>query len=454
MGWLGIDRAALLAIGTSVVAATLGPVTAIVVGTHLSPELQGFYYTFGSLSLLQLLAEFGLGHALAQLASHAWPGLRLEAGGRLDGEPEALTTIASLADAAITWCSRAGLLLAAAMVIAGAGMFGGAARVSWLGPWLLFAACLVGNFVLAPVWALLQGCQQVEPYWTYRLVQQVVNALSIWVALWLGAGLWTPGIAGLVGLLWSATFLLWRFPRFVPFLKGSRSLARRGDTWSHLWSLQWRNAVSWITAYFTSQLFVPILFKLASPAEAGRMGMTSTLGSVVLAISSNLVVTKGPHFGTLVARREFSELDRLFRQALAGVIACALAGAVGAIALVVWLNARGYALAERLLPPSSAALYLASVAGASVVVSLATYLRAFRRDPLAPVLGASSLLTLGAALAVAPRHGALGVCAAAMVVSLVVQLPLSALVFRRSREAGLAEGLRDLHSLQGAGGRA
>ena len=40
---------------------------------------------------------------------------------------------------------------------------------------------------------------------------------------------------------------------------------------------QWRIAVSWLCSYFTVQVFIPILFALRGPIEAGQMGMSLSI---------------------------------------------------------------------------------------------------------------------------------------------------------------------------------
>ena len=63
---LGIDRAVFLTLVGRVWGVGAGLVTIFFVTTALSPEQQGYYYTFYSLIALQVFAELGLNYAIVQ----------------------------------------------------------------------------------------------------------------------------------------------------------------------------------------------------------------------------------------------------------------------------------------------------------------------------------------------------------------------------------------------------
>ena len=72
---MGLDRAGLYASCGNIVSLLIGPLTTFLVAMRLSPDEQGFYYTFGSLAMLRTLAELGLGQAIIQFGSHEWAHL-------------------------------------------------------------------------------------------------------------------------------------------------------------------------------------------------------------------------------------------------------------------------------------------------------------------------------------------------------------------------------------------
>src|SRR5579872_4221130 len=79
-----------------------------------------------------------------------------------------------------------------------------------------------------------------------------------------------------------------------------------------VWPFQWRIAVSWFCGYFIFWLFNPVLFAYRGPVEAGQMGMSLSLANAILNIAISWISTKSAPFGTLIARKEYQQLDRIF----------------------------------------------------------------------------------------------------------------------------------------------
>jgi len=431
---LGVDRAVGYAVLGNLTALIVGPVTALLIAWRFSPELQGYYYTFGSLVALQALFDLGLGQSIIQFASHDWSELSLDGHGRIVGNEAARTRLLSLGRLSFRWYGSGAILLFLALGPAGYAFFSGgpATGISWAGPWIALSVGVAAGFTLLPVFSLLQGCNQVPQFWFYRWIQQIVNGFAVWAAILLGAGLWTLPAAAVVGLAWSAFFVLWRYPAFVGFFRSIPSGPR--VRWrTDVWPVQWRIAISWIGAYLTTALFAPILFRLSGPVAAGQMGMTVTLAMVLVAVSSNWVVTKGPRFGVLIARGEYGELDRLFRKSFAESVAVSGLGAFAIGLGIVVLERFHHPLSARLLAPLPAFLLLAGGALSSATLGISIYLRAHKREPLAPVFLFTALAVLALSLVLGGRFGALGITVAYASVLAVVQLPLTIAVFRRRR---------------------
>jgi hypothetical protein len=428
-----LDRAAAYATLTSITPLVFGPVTALLVATRFSPDLQGYYYTFGSLTATVSLLEVGLGQAIVQLASHEWARLRWDLDGRMVGDATSLARLMGLGRQAIKWYGGLAAVAVLAVGPAGSLLFASRAEGIWVWPWTASCLTLAAGLLVLPLFYLLQGCGGVSDFWFYRWIQQIVNGLSLWLAIEAGAGLFTPAVAVAVGLCWSVVFLLSRQRRFVEaFVR--HSTAPDAMSWrAEVWPLQWRVAVTWACTYLTMQLFVPALFRLSGPAAAGRMGLTVTLANVLIALSSSLVMTKGPRFGVLVAQQRYRELDAVFRRAILGCLAAAVIGAGLLWATVLALHALDVPLRARILSPLPAGLLLAASVPISLTVGVSTYLRAHKQEPLAAVLLASSLASLLAAALLGRRWGATGIAGGYLLVLLFFQVPAMLLILHRRR---------------------
>src|SRR5688572_3707561 len=75
-----IDRAVFYVLAGRVWSFASGPITLVLIASQLTPQVQGYYYTFASLVALQGFAELGLGIVIVQFASHEWAFLSLDRG--------------------------------------------------------------------------------------------------------------------------------------------------------------------------------------------------------------------------------------------------------------------------------------------------------------------------------------------------------------------------------------
>jgi hypothetical protein len=427
-----VDRAVAFAVLGNLASLVCGPVTALLIALRFTPEVQGFYYTFGSLTDLQFLVDLGLSQTILFFASHEAAGLRLGPRGRVLGEGAALSRFLHLGRTAFRWYASLAGALSVVLLAAGWGLFSRSPvqGIPWAWPWLVVCLGVGVNFCLLPVWPLLQGCHQVAEYWFYRWIQQLVNAAALWLAILLGTGLWASPWALAAGLVWTGLFLGRKYPEFPRSFR-TEIPGPRLDWWAEVWPVQWRTAVTWLSGTFTTKLFAPLLF-LVSPVLAGQMGMTVTLALVLYGLASNWVVARAPRLAALVARGEYAELDATFFRACTVSVGVALAGCAAAWGLVCLFGALGNPLAQRILPPLPAGLLLLAAVVNTLNTNLATYLRAHKKEPLTAVYLLSTLLTFGLAAALA-RDGAVGVSAAYLGVLTGVQLPLTVWVFVRCR---------------------
>jgi len=201
---------------------------------------------------------------------------------------------------------------------------------------------------------------------------------------------------------------------------------------SEVWPFQWRIALSWLSGYFMAQLFNPVLFAAHGPIVAGRMGMSLSIGSALVAVSFAWMSTKASPFGVMVARRQWGELDALFfrtvRQSFFVLLICCLI----VLTVVVALDHVGHPFSKRLLDPVSFCLLLLSTLINHIIYCEALYLRTHKKEPFLIVSVVVGILTATATLTLAGRFGAVGVSAGYLACCLV-GLVMGTVVFLRKR---------------------
>jgi glycosyltransferase involved in cell wall biosynthesis/O-antigen/teichoic acid export membrane protein len=413
-----------------------GPVLLFLIASHFTRELQGYYYTFRNLLALQVFVELGLGQVILQFASHEWSRLMLDEQGQIVGDRQALSRLVSLGRFAFKWYAFGGAVIAVGLGLGGFVFFSSSPQIGirWGAPW--FVLCLLSGVDLwgLSMWSLLQGCGQVTQVYGFHLVQGLLRSVFVWLAILLGAGLWTAPVESFIGLAWAALFLCGRYRRF--FRAFWTPVAGPSVSWrEEMLPFQWRIALSWLSGYFIYSLFTPMLFKLRGPVAAGQMGMTWALVGVLSTVSATWIYAKAPRFGVLVARKDYAALDRLVWRSGTAAFGVACAGAVLLEGIIYYLNAHHLRLAARLLPPLPAGLFLLATVLMQICTPQSVYLRAHKREPFLALSVVSGLLTGLSTVWLGRHDGATGMGAGYLAVVVAVVLPFCTIIFRRCRAA-------------------
>lgn len=394
--WTGLDRAVLFTTLTQVLRFVTGPVTMILIVTHFSPELQGYYYTFGSVVALQVFLELGFSQNILQFASHEFSKLRLVEGKRLEGEPVALSRLGSLARLAFGYYGVAAVLVFG-LIGLGGHLFlasGGGHGVNWSGPWWIVAAFTSASLVINPAWSLLEGCNQMAAVAGYRFWLTLGAFLVTSLGIVGQAELYSLALAAATSLVLGVIFLFWGWRDFFWQLL---SLPQgESISWSReVWPFQWRIAVSWISGYFIFSLVTPVAFRFAGPVEAGRVGMTFQLVRTVGGVASAWLSTKIPRFGMHVARRDWAGLDSLWRRSTTQTLAVGFAGLLLLFTAIPVAEAVLPGLGGRLAGPGPTAWFSVAVLMNLLVSAMAYELRAFKREPFMAISVLHAALAAG-----------------------------------------------------------
>jgi len=429
-----IDRAVLFAILGKTWSMGAGLVTTLLIAVFFSPELQGYYYTFGSVLAFQVFAELGLGTVLISYASHEWAKLRLDRDGRVAGDRDALSRLTSLGRFALGWYLVAAVVLTLVLAVGGLLFFSKAEDpgFAWKLPWIVLCVTTGLSLCAVPIWALLEGCNQVSHVYGYRVVQYVASSVAAWLAIYFGAGLWVASITAVAGLIVVVAAVGRRYAKFVSAILLAQPKGPRLNWRADIWPMQWRIAVSWIGGYFIFSLFTPVLFHYQGPIVAGRMGMTWVFVGALMAVANAWILPKAPRFGMLIAQHRYAELDRLFWRVTANVLTVTAAGALGIWMLVFSLNQLHHPFAARLLPPATTASMLLATVIVSALLPMSTYLRAHKKEPLMVLSVVSAVLTGIAVIVLGKYYSADGVAIGYLAVMSTVT-PFVALIWYRRR---------------------
>jgi len=427
---IGLDAGVSLAASARLWGVLGAVVTIALVVRNFSSVLQGYYYGFLSLLILQQLFQTGLSFVLQQFASHEWAQLRI-VDGSIVGERSARSRLASLIRLSqrgfgVTTCA-----VLAILVLAGPLLFGGREDpgISWIAPWYILCLVTSLSVLVLPMSAILEGTGHVASSQRAQLVGAVVSSIGGWAAIVTGLGLYS--VAVIVGLRSAVVALLLAKP-YRPFAR-LRLDPSAGSTiaWKELWPLQWRLTLSWLTGIVMYQSMVPLTFQLVGPVAAGQMGLLNQILQAVMAIGGVWLVSAQPRMGRLAAERQIEEIRRLTRAtAIRCSITAALTGAVAlvSVGIIHWVLPETGA---RFGSPWLLVILLVAAVLIQPAAAMVAAIRFQKKEPFVRLGLVSSLLSIGGMTAGAAWSGLLGVVVAFTAVVALLIVPWSSAIYRR-----------------------
>ncbi|MGH6804725.1 MAG: hypothetical protein ACREC3_15375 [Methyloceanibacter sp.] len=431
---LGLNPAVVFTLLTRAWQALAGVVSLVLIAYFFSPDIQGFYYTFSSLLALQTFVELGLYIVIVNRASHEWSKLRLDDAGSVIGDAWALSRLASLTRFIARWYTVVSLLFVLGVGIAGYVFFSQSrpTNVAWEAPWATVVALAAVQLWLMPFLSLIEGCNQVVALNRFRLAQAVVETFTIWVLFVAGAELWVVAGSLAIRILATLYFLARGYGRFFRSILAVR-VEQRIRWREELWPMQWRLAAQLVVNSIAFSLFTPVMFHFYGAKVAGQTGMTLQFIGVVTTMAHAWVETKVPHFGALVVRRDYAELDRLWWQASKLSYGFAVAASLVIWLAVVVLDRSGVEFAARILGPLPTALFLMAYGLTHVTHFQGLYLRAHAREPFLMLGILGGLLIGGLVLVFGSKYGPTGAAASFLAVIAVFIVPVGTVIWIRRR---------------------
>lgn len=397
-----------------------GLVSAVLIATVLSPSDQGWYYAFLSVSAIAALFDMGLSVVLVQAAA------------KNSVAANAVAANAQLVRRFLKFYGIAAGAYFAVSIALGFLVFGsreGAIDHDWVAPWTALNLLIVGNLLLTPVFAVEEGSGSMSRVYSIRLAQGVMGACATWAGLILWGPLWAcvaaPAAALAIGGGW-----LWT-ERRSPLILAARAPGASAS-FPGLWSLQSRVAVSWVSGYLLVQVAPPILFRLHSPEDAGRMGLSLAFANMVGVLAQSAIATRVPLMTRLVEQKRWLDFDGTFRAGLIRSLTLFLCLAVPLA--VLRFVAEGSHYGARLVDPQSFLFLLCAVLANHLCGALASQLRSFHKEPLVWIILAAAILSVLLTIVIAPQFGASGVAKSYLAVQMLL-LPAAIFVWRRQNRA-------------------
>lgn len=416
--------------------------TVFFIGRYLSSEEQGYYYTFVSILSIQVFFELGLNNIITQFVAHEVSYLKIENNHSISGDIKYRSRLSSLLRFCIKWYCIFAIFMVFLMVIGGFVFFNNNTEtnvsVTWKTPWILLAISTVLNFLTTPINAFIQGLGKIKEIALIRLIQQLILPLIVWGGLMIGAKLFVSGLYTL-GICAVNIYMF----HTLSFDKILINIWKDINVYhisyrKEIFPYQWKIALSWISGYFTFQLFNPVLFAVEGSVSAGKMGMTISAANAIQAILLSWINTKVPKFSNLIEQKKYKELDNIFFSDLKRITFLGIVLSISFITFILLLQNGlmcnvGKQFGDRFVSAIPLIFMTTSIFFQVPVTAWATYLRCHLKEPFfvnSIVLGTSSLLIV---FFIGKSYGTTGLSIGYFIIQ-CISLVWAYIIFKNKRE--------------------
>lgn len=361
--------------------------------THWFEQVeQGYYYTFFSLVELQVLFEMGLSFVILQFVGHTFAVLSWTPERTIKGPAEAVDNFRLFLFKSARFYFFIALAVLVAVFPVGYLFFMKTqeyAHINWQLPWLLLCFFTAANLLTTPFLAAIQGSGHVVQFNQFKTIQNTLGAIGMWLGMYLGAQLYSIAIDLGIGFLIAVIWLAYTYRHLLTHaLHGwknrlSEQIIASLNWRSEVWPMQWRIAVTWISGYFLSQLYTPILFYYHGPIEAGKIGMSILLCNMLSVFALAFITAHNPEICQLIAKSRWQRLLQLFRRTtLQGVVLMLVA--ITCIVIAFYMPIFEFLTSRLVTLPQLLCLLLGTLF-TFLIGAIAQLLRAFKHEPFMKV---------------------------------------------------------------------
>jgi O-antigen/teichoic acid export membrane protein len=360
-----------------------GPLTMLLIPLFLTPTDQGYWYLFGSISALSVLADLGFSNIILQFSAHEFAHLSFDSKGLLVGDEYHLKRIGSFFKFTLKWTSSICLIVFPIIFIVGIWFFNRDGVLGkYLLPWTIFSIGSLILFFNNTVLSYIEGLNKIEVVQYIRFWVAVVNTVVVSTTLILGGNIYALAF----GLFVSASsIILFLFFRFRLVLSQVLAISKG---FHYKWSkevlpLFSRYAFSFFSGYFIFQIYTPFMQYFHGPIQSGKVGITLVLITAIFSMSNIWIYTITPRMNILVSQNNKVALDTLFRKRLILAAITYITISIGLFGFLAifkdfWILPK---IISRFLPIQALVMVLVCYFFQLIVNSWATYLRAHKKEP-------------------------------------------------------------------------
>lgn len=358
-----------------------GPLMLILIPLYLTPEAQGYWFTFISLAALAVFADMGFSTILLQFSAHEFSHLKFTDNRALTGSEHHLNRLASLLRFAIKWSIFMALLVFPVVLLVGYVILGEKSTgVDWHTPWVIYGIASIFMFINSVFLSFIEGCDSVGDVQKIRFYMAIITVASTLGLLISGAHLYALAISLFVTALAGLTIIFYQYR--IMLLQLYHVSMKEMHAWkAEIMPLIWRYAISWVSAYFSISIFTPIAFHYYGAIEAGQIGLSMAIFAAIFSVSNIWITIIIPKINMYVAHSDYDTLNSIFKRHVLLAVLTYLMG-VSTLFLGITVFKAYIPFVDRLVSVESLAVIALAWLGQVVISAVAFYIRAHKQEPL------------------------------------------------------------------------
>lgn len=354
----------------------------IVIPLFLDGVTKGYWFTFGSVAALSMLADLGFTTIITQFSAHEFTYFSFEKGKRkIDNNGQDLAQIASLFKFSIKWSLVATIVSSLLIFTVGTILF--AAKddnVSWLLPWILYVLATGLQFFFSVCCAFFEGCKCISICQKIKLTSNIINSVLSIGMLIMGCGLYALSVPLALSSSVSLILIAIVFGDFIKQLTATQT--DNIKQWiKPIVNLLWRYAISWFSGYIIYQIYTPLSFAKYGAEMSGKVGYTLTIVSAIVSFSGIWNYISIPHVNCYVEKKDWSTLDRFFKRNLL-LIEGTYVLLLAALSLLLIIPLTRDFISKYILLGLPLICLIIGYAVQMATAYIAVYLRAHKEEPL------------------------------------------------------------------------
>lgn len=389
--FLNLDSTVYLSISSKAWSVIKTPLSVILITKYLSPEYQGYWYTFLSMAALTVFAELGFTTIIIQYVSHEFAHLQLKDDNSVTGDNLKLEKFIGL----IRFCINRYLIIIPVgvllVLLVGFIFFKGTLyNTHLITVWIIYAVSGGLTLFTSLISSIIQGINKVKHVLQISLYANIVSTITIWIILIGGGGIWALTISSL--MLCAVSFIFF-FTKYHYFFRQvyTYPIVNKFNWGKEVYNLQMRYSISWIAGYFVFNFVTPVTLYFLGPVMAGKVGITFTSTATILQMAYSWVANKIPQLNMAISLNKSGEAKNLFRSlnksSLFFFLLCS-------VLVLVVLEINFFNLQIKFLPIWVTFIVLISEFAKLLFGNWAVYLRAYKTEPYLVLSVINGFLTL------------------------------------------------------------